>query len=193
MGKVVVPVDLDRELVRRDAVVQSPRVAKRLKDSHHDIARLLAQDCLASEITAITGYSQSRISTLKTYPEFRELVEFYRGHLRQIEDQVYADAAKRLAAVRNDAIEEIHDRLLDTPDLLSTDQIVELIKMTSDRTGYGPQSKSTNLNVTLDLADRVAAGRQRLERLSEATPRVAELPGTVTMTPPHGVGDGGPE
>ena len=47
---------------------------------------------------------------------------------------------------------------------ISVGQLMELTKLGADRTGHGPQS-STNLNVRVDLADRLKAARQRvLER-----------------------------
>lgn len=178
-----VSVEIVRELTSADlALLETergikPSSIKRLRDAHHAMARLIAQGLSGTEISIITGYSQSRISILKADPTFSDLVTFYKNNLEALRDAAFADGQVKMAAVRNDLIEELHDRVLDAPETLSTDQILDGIKVTSDRTGLGPQSKSTNVNVNVDLAARVAAGRQRVERLSAAPGGGAENPG----------------
>jgi hypothetical protein len=137
-----------------------------------------------SEISLITGYSQSRISILKGDPSFQELTTFYRTNIEAVKDQIFADGQAKLAAVRDDLIEELHDRLLDSPETITTDQVMDGIKLTSDRTGLGPASKSTNLNVNIDIAERIAAGRQRVARLIAAVPC---LPGRPTEVSGEGL------
>lgn len=169
VGRAAKPVSAEivRELTAEDLVllevekgVKAPTL-KRLRDSHHSIARLMAQGLSNIDIASITGYSQSRLSILKGDPAFEELIAFYRNNANAIKDAAYAGVQEKLAAVNHDAIEELHERLMDEPEKFSIDDLQETIKMTSDRTGHGPQSKSTNVNIHVDLAARVAAGRQR--------------------------------
>ena len=189
-----VSVELVRQLNAADLVLLDtekgikPNAIKRLRDSHHTMARLVAEGLSGTEIAARTGYSQSRISILKSDPAFAELVAFYKSNVEEVRDAAFAEGMTKLAAAFNDAVEELQNRLHDNPELMSTDQVLDVIKATADRIGLGPASKSTNLNVTYNLAARVAAGRQALERLS-AAPQ-AETPVTIEHESPAGDGVG---
>lgn len=160
-----------------------PNPIKRLRDSHHSLARLVAQGLSGHEMSVITGYSQSRISILKADPAFSELVAFYKANLERIRDELAADGIAKLTALFNDAVEEMHDRILDTPEVLSMDQLGDTAKFAADRIGLGPASKSTSVNINLDYAEQVAAGRRRAVQLSAAPP---DAPGQRQITPPVG-------
>ena len=54
---------------------------------------------------------------------------------------------------------ELQDRLELDPEKVSTDQLLDTIKLTADRTGNGP--KQTNVNVNVNLGDRMKAARER--------------------------------
>lgn len=152
--------EVDLALLELDRGIKAPTL-KKLRDSHHSIARLMAQGLRNSDIAAVTGYSQSRLSIFKADPAFQELMAFYKEQVEDTKEAAYAGAQEKLAAVNHDAIEELHERLLDTPEAVSTDQLMDIVKLASDRTGHGPQSKSTQVNVNIDLAGRVQAGRAR--------------------------------
>ena len=71
------PEDLmDRETEGQLVTSQTPTLA-RLRGIHHEIARLLATGLSPAEVSACTGYSPSRISTLQADPSFKELLTFY--------------------------------------------------------------------------------------------------------------------
>lgn len=163
----------DLVLLDLDRGVKAPPL-KKLRDAHHSIARLLAQGRQGVEIALITGYSQSRISILKADPAFQELVLFYEQQNSAVADEAFVDAQSKLAAVNRDAIEELHDRLQDEPEKIGTDELLDIVKVTSDRTGNGPQAKNMNVNVNVDLAARIAAGRARA-KLAQVSP-----PGLLT-------------
>jgi hypothetical protein len=57
---------------------------------------------------------------------------------------------------------------------MSLDTLTELVKMGADRTGFGPQSKSTNVNVTVDFGARLEAARRRVaeRKVIDVTPGV---------------------
>jgi hypothetical protein len=150
--------DLDRGV--------KPQTIKRLRDAHHSIARCVAQGLSGAEIGVVTGYSQSRISILKGDPAFQELVAFYQSRLQEIKDTVFTEGLTRLQAVRDEAVEVLHDRLAEEPDKFANADLLDVIKATADRTGLGPASKSTNVNVNIDLADRIARGRRRVDQLA---------------------------
>jgi hypothetical protein len=171
---------MDLAMLELDRGVK-PVSIKKLRDAHHSIARLLAQGAPNKDVAAITGYSESRISILKSDPAFQELMSFYKGKVADATDEAIADASAKLAAVRNDIIEELQDRLADEPEKIATETLLDALKVTADRTGFGPASKSMNLNVNVDLADRVAAGRRRVAQLGAVV-------GPPGLTAP--VGDG---
>lgn len=138
---------------------------QRLRDAHHAIARLVAMGRPGHEIATVTGYSQSRISILKSDPAFQDLVAHYRAQVEEVDLELYSNGAAKLAAVRDDAVEELHSRLLDEPESFKAGDLLEIVKITADRSGLGPATKSTNVNLNVDLAAQIAAARQREERL----------------------------
>lgn len=166
-------VQVERELELEDVVAssaetlgsQTPPLA-RLRDTHHNIARLLAQGLKAVEVAAITGFSQSRISLLRKDPAFKELLAFYRDSAAT----EFADAQKRLAMLAMDATAELHERLLENPADLRTTELMEIAKMAHDRSGNGPTSNVNNKTLTVTMSnDEVRALRQELERNSRGT------------------------
>lgn len=131
---------------------------KRITDRHHALARNLASGMTEGEAALVCGLSLSRISILKADPQFNELLLFYRGEV----NLVYQDMHEKLAGVASTALDELQDRLEDAPEKVSTGQLMELAKLGADRTGYGPQSSQTNLNVNVDMASRLQAARRRV-------------------------------
>lgn len=147
-----------------------PSPLKRITDRHHALARNLASGMAEGEAAYVCGISNSRVSILKADPAFQELVTFYREHV----EAKYADMHQRLANLSLDAIQALSDRLEDDPDALSVNQLIEVTKMGADRTGFGPQSSSTNVNVNVGIADRLEEARRRVRER-----RVATIEGSV--------------
>lgn len=139
-GRQAMPLAMDysRDLVSDDIAKLSlplpvataqPGVVARLRHGHHALARLLAEGRKAVEISEITGYSQSRISILKSDPAFCELVEYYRGQVTE----VYLDMHSRLATLGITAMQELQERLEDNPERLSTKEVREIMDTAFDR------------------------------------------------------------
>lgn len=136
-----------------------PTALKRLSDRHHALARNLASGMPPGDAAVMSGYVLSRVSILQGDPAFRELVEFYR---RDVTFQ-YRDLHQRLSGLALDAAEELSVRLEDTPGAVSIGQLLEITKMGADRTGHGPQTSQTNVNINVDLAGRLQRARERVE------------------------------
>jgi len=118
----------------------TPSIQK-LKQSHHTLARLLAEGTSGVEAAAITGYSMSRISILKLDPAFCELMEYYASQQKEI----YLNVHQRLASLGLDALEELHDRLNDPEQpAMSNKELQDLVALSFDRAGYGPRSTKVN-------------------------------------------------
>jgi hypothetical protein len=153
-----------------------PSSIKKLTDNHHALARCLSTGMSDVEASAVTGYTPSRISVLRDSPLFSELVSHYRGR----EDSALADFQERMHTTGLVAVQELADRLETEPEKIGTATLIEAVKALADRTGHGPQSKTTNLNVNVSLAERVAEGRRRAQGLStKVAPHVPSVLGPV--------------
>lgn len=129
---------------------------QRLRDRHHQLARCLADGMPDYEASAITGYCASRISILKGDPAFQDLVHFYKAR----KDAQYVDMHKRLASLSADAAALLHERMEETPEDITTGQLMEVVKLGADRTGFGPQ-QSTTVNVNVNMSERLRLARER--------------------------------
>jgi hypothetical protein len=128
-----------------------------LRQSHHVLARLIAKGTLTmTEISSITGYSLSRISILKADPTFKELVSSYSAMEAEGHKIATADMYVRLASLGFDAVETLHERLVDRPETLDNKTLLAIVEASSDRTGYGKQS-TVNSNVNHSVSSETLA------------------------------------
>lgn len=118
---------------------------KRLKHSHHGLARLVADGVREGEIAAVTGYSLTYISTIKKSPDFVELVAYYAEQKRE----VYLDVHQRLSSLSMDAVDELQGRLAEEPERFDNRELKEIAEMGLDRVGYG---KATQVNHSHKIA-----------------------------------------
>ena len=80
---------------------------KKIRDSHHALARTLASGISNIDASRITGFDQTYISIMKADPAFQELLSFYEEH-----DEVkQADLRERMTLIALDVSAEIRDRL----------------------------------------------------------------------------------
>ena len=115
----------------------------RIRDAHHYIAKLVSEEKNPIEISAITGYSVSRIRTLTTDPTFCELVSFYTE--QRVHRDLDIDMSIRHVAMAATAI--LQERLDDEPEAFSNEELRKLRNDSLDRIGRGPTSKrSIELN-----------------------------------------------
>lgn len=176
-GRAQAPVEVSyvRDLGEADLALLAsergvkPQPVQRLRDRHHSLARLLAGGMKPAEVSAITGYSLSRISILQADPSVKELISFYREN----EDAAYAEFGRRATMVTITALENLQEQVEDDANPLSVDQNLTIIKTLADRTGHAPVSKTINTNVNLELGSRMAAARARLQQ--RLTAPVAEV------------------
>jgi hypothetical protein len=115
-------------------------VVLELRQTHHNLARLIAQGAGTNEASAITGLTPARISTLKNSPAFAELVTYYKEMDEQQYSLARADMHKRLASVGFDSLEILHERLLDKPEEFDNKTLLAVVEATADRTGHGKTS-----------------------------------------------------
>jgi hypothetical protein len=145
-----------RELSEGEAalpVPARPRELVRLRDSHHQVARLFAAGLRPGAISAQTGYALSRLSILQNDPAFIELVEFYKTDARDVSREVEGIFLN----VTLDSVQELHDRVLDRPEEIADETLINAIKVLADRAGYAPVQRSVNKNLNAKVRKDEAA------------------------------------
>lgn len=128
---------------------QQSNSIRRVRASHHRVAQMLAAGARPAEVHVKTGYSRSRISVLQADPAFQELVE----HYKQMVQEVYVDQVERMGLVLSDALEELHERIVENPETLTANNLIETIKTVADRTGHGATSKQEHSHIHLSSED----------------------------------------
>jgi hypothetical protein len=156
VGADLTQADLDSLQDERGTV--APQL-KKLRTKHHALARAIASGIGDGDAAILIGYTASRVSILKSDPSFNELVRFYTAKV----DDKYLGMHERMAGLGLDAVNELSDRLDEDPEAFSNTQLMEMASRMADRTGHGPSS-STNVNVKVGLADRLAESRKRMEK-----------------------------
>ena len=166
-----------RELVEEDLPkleiekgVKPPPLAK-ISQRHHQLAKEVASGKTLVECAVLTGYSGGRISILLSDDAFIELVTYYQSKV----EETFIDRHQMLSDLAIDATRTLHRRLDDEPDDFSIGQLMDIVVKTSDRTGHGPATTSTNINIGVNMADRLQAARERVNRSKE----VKTIEGTV--------------
>ena len=168
--------ELGQLLRKRDNSLSMP---KRLRHSHHVVARLLARGLEYDQIAEITAYSRSRIAQLAVSPAMQEQVAIYRTeNLTRFDESVdhFAQtainnmtAAERMLA---DHIAEADE----ADELLPMRELRAIVADRADRFGYGKHTTQTNVNVDFasKLEQAYARSRQVSQPPSQLTP-VAKL------------------
>lgn len=181
--EVVRELSEDDLLLRRVATVGSEsRPVARLRYQHHRLAQLLAGGMKPADASLLTGYSNSRISILQNDPAFRELL----AHYESSNVEVYEDLQKRMAGIAMNAAEELQDRLEENPAGITNKELLETIKVTNDRGGNAPISRSQNQTVVLTAADLAAI---RAEVKGKEHGRIIEAQAESHIEPEVGEGD----
>lgn len=129
-------------LLMPEALGSKTPAVQKMRQSHHALARLLAEGRKGVECSAILGISQSRISILRQDPAFQELVEFYSKQ----KDEIYLDVHQRLAGLAVDTLEEIHERLGEDPDSFSNKELLMVAEMALDRSVAPPKKAESEAN-----------------------------------------------
>lgn len=151
-----------RELFPKDLAEPKPPggstlpALKRIRAVHHQAARLLATGMAPGQVSLTTGLCPSRISILQRDPSFSELV----AHYRELDEEIFLDVRGQVAALGTTAAQVLHDRLLESPEDVSTKDLTQLLSTALDRGGYAPVQKTISTTTNL--------GPEELEALREA-------------------------
>jgi hypothetical protein len=150
--------EADIDLLSTEAGIQ-PIDPLKLRDSHHALARTLARGARPAEAAAITGYSPARISILQRSPAFQEILAHYRENL----DVTIVDYRERLRNAGMDVVEWLREDMEENPNNYSPGQRTDIMKIWLDRGGLGPESRSVNMSLNVDIAGRLERGLARAE------------------------------
>lgn len=150
----LVPADLT--LLASERGVKPTEIVK-LRERHHALARCLASGMSNAEAAVITGYDPSRISILKSNELFQGLINDY----RTMSAGVTADFVERTNILALTAVTRMQEALEDEENPPSLAQSLEVAKYAADRTGNAPTTKTQNVNVNVNLGERLRAARER--------------------------------
>lgn len=187
------------DLARLDARPTTPvHVITRLRNSHHNIARLSAIGLKNKDIAERTGYTRERISVLLQAPAMIDLVARLRN---QIDEAFFAQVDSYYELATNNMVaaeRHISDRIADLDEageLLPLREAMLVSRDSADRFGYG--KKQTNVNVNVDFAAQLEKAIRRSGKVIEGsdhtsvspTPRplngpVSHLDSVVPLHPP---------
>ena len=135
---------------------------KRIRQSHHRVAQLIASGCTNAEASRLTGMSMNRIAILKSDPTFCELLSHYSS---EVKDE-WMDFVKSARDLSLDIIEEMAHRIESAPEAIPFSALNEALKTLADRSGNGPVNKNVNLNLNSGMAERLNKARARVAALS---------------------------
>ncbi len=150
----------DLALLASERGVKPPGI-KLLRERHHALARCLAGGMSNAEASIITGYDPSRISILKSDPMFEALIEDYKS----IGAAVTADFVERTNLLALTVVNSLMEDLENEDQPISIPVRLEIAKFAADRTGNGPTTKTSNVNVNINLGERLRAARERSNAL----------------------------
>lgn len=142
----LIAADLERLKENRSA----PTTVKKLRDSHHMVARLTAAGLRPGEVAEACGYTRERVTALLKSPAIQELVAKYRSKV----DVKYEERIDAFLAYRTKNMVAMERHISDHID--EADESGELIPIrtalaysadSADRFGYGKKTQQTNINV----------------------------------------------
>jgi hypothetical protein len=128
------------------------RATATLRESHHGVARLIAQGMRDLDVSRMTGYSPGRLATLRRDPAFTELVSFYKGEV----DDAHMDLVDYAQVVARDALQSLHEDILDNP-YIRPEIKADIFKTVADRAGFAPVQRSISRSVNVSIAERMDA------------------------------------
>lgn len=132
---------------------------KALRHTHHRLAQLLAGGMDETVAAVVCNYSVSRVSILKADPAFRELL----AHYAATKEDAFGDFVTMAADLSKDMLQQLQAMLDEAPEKFGPTHLMDAIKLLADRTGHAPMTKTLNVNVNVDMADKLRRASARRE------------------------------
>lgn len=147
----------------------------RIRQNHHNLAKLLASGMPEGEAAIVCGYSASRVSILKADPAFQELMHFYGAK----KEALFGDVMGMVSGLAVDALMEIRERLEVDPSRVTTKDLLELVNSSLDRLGYKPAERHVHVHAatTIDAlrAAAIEARSASVVYVDQEAPGLAKL------------------
>jgi hypothetical protein len=124
-----------------------------IKHSHHRLAQLLASGVPQCEISLLTGYSPSYISTIKNAPAVTELITYYQTQ----QELKFTDVLDRLKSLGLSGAEELQKRIDEEPEKWTKRELMELVElgligpMTASAKGPGGAGGGAGVNISVSF------------------------------------------
>ena len=131
----------------------------RLNERHRAIARAWIAGKTPEQLAQEFKISKTYLWKLRKDPRMVEYME----HLSSRVENEFATFHERMGSFSEAIITELRERFEKTPEQFSNSFLKDLMEAFADRTGFGPSSKTTNVNVNVDLAQRLEQARRRVE------------------------------
>lgn len=135
---------------------------KSIRHTHHRLAQLLAGGMDETVAAKLCNYTLQRVSHLKASPAFSELLAHYSS---QVDDE-FADFTTAAAALSLDMLGALQQMLDEQPEKFGPGHLMDAVKLLADRTGHAPVTKSLNVNVNVDMAQRLRSAQNRLKNVT---------------------------
>jgi hypothetical protein len=152
---------------------------KQIKETHHNLARLLASGMKIGEAGLTAGFTGARVSVLLADPSFRELIAGYRATYSEIDEEEFRGARAIAAKVTTLSARMTLDELeaADMQENRGPDgkPIIPLRQLKEIAVDFGSVSSmpKQSVNMQIDgnsLAEKMAAARARLDQHRESLP-----------------------
>lgn len=116
----------DIELLQNPPNAALPaRPLQTIRHSHHQLARLIAAGKADQEISLITGYSPSYISSLKGGQDFQELISYYAAQ----KELIFVETMERMKIFGLTCLDELQRRFEEAPESFTHNQVAELTEL----------------------------------------------------------------
>lgn len=122
--------------------------ADKMRVRHHAIARLLASGMKPAEISRTMDVTPPTIAMLERSPAFQALLMEYMNMM----DQSAIDLRSRLEIMTGLGIDAITSKLVNAPDSIKPETLLEIVKTGADRAG-APVERNLNVRGGLTFAD----------------------------------------
>lgn len=149
---------------------------KRIRETHHRLAQMLASGMDHVTAAQLTGYTPTRIHQLQADPAFQELLTHYATNIATETADDTVAFIKRATGLSSDILAEIQSRLDENPEAFTITTLIDTLKAVADRAGLAPVNKTVSkVDVNVNLGDRLKLARERANAaIIEGQARVIE-------------------
>lgn len=132
-----------------------PQTLAKLTHRHHTLAKCIVSGLSLKESCIISGFKEERAYGLKKDPMFKDLLNFY----TQRKQEYFTDTFEKLADLTSSAVDTLRDRIDNTPDKISTKDLISILTSAADRSGNSPTIKTENKNLNISVGLEEARAR----------------------------------